>query len=108
MTSTAIEKRRETALKAIKEAFGTEAGEGGITLFIEHHIQELPESYWEQHLGTNTPEAAAVLGLIEFRKSWGEDDLEYFDFTLPGEVTQYVVSVRFDAEGRIEEISMES
>jgi hypothetical protein len=108
MASAEIEKRRSLALEAIKQAFGTEAGEGGINLFVEHHIAEVPESYWTERLGTSAPEPVAVLGLLEFRSSWGEDDLEYFDFTLPGEVTQYVVSVHFDSAGNIEEMSMES
>jgi len=45
------------------------------------------------------------------RSHWGDDDdngLEVFDFTLPDDVTDYVISVRFDANGEVEEISMES
>jgi hypothetical protein len=108
MTTTEMEKRQQIALEAIKQAFGTESGEDSIGLFIEHHMEEIPEAYWTEHLGTSAPDAAAVLGLLQFRSSWGEEDLEYFDFTLPGEVTNYVVSVRFGSSGAIDEISMES
>jgi len=108
MATTDIENRRQLALEAIRQAFGTESGEDSVGLFIEHHMAEIPEAYWANHLGTNNPDPASVLGLLQFRSSWGGDDLEYFDFTLPGEVTNYVVSVHFDSSGRIEDISMES
>jgi hypothetical protein len=108
MANIDIENRRRLALDAIKQAFGTKSGEDSIGLFIEHHIAELPEAYWAEHLGTSTPDPASVLGLLQFRSSWGEEELEYFDFTLPGDVTNYVVSVHFDSSGLIEEISMES
>ena len=43
------------ALEGIKKSFGTEQGEYGIDLFVSHHIEELPKSYWQKHLGTETP-----------------------------------------------------
>lgn len=103
-----IEKRKALAMAAIRQAFGSDAGEENINLFVEHHLEELGQDYWKQHLGTGTPEPAAVLGLLQFDSSWGEGDVEYFDFTLPDEVTNYVVSVHFDSAGDIDEISMES
>ncbi|MCC2606971.1 DUF2004 domain-containing protein [Planctobacterium marinum] len=36
------------------------------------------------------------------------DDSEVYDFTLPDEVTNYVVSVSLDDDGEIEDITMES
>lgn len=50
----------------------------------------------------------SVIGLLVFRSSWGKNDLETFDFTLPGDVTNYVVSVQFDEAGEIDGIDMES
>ena len=100
--------RKKLAQDAIAQAFGTEAGEDSINLFVEHHLEELPQSYWQQHLGIGAPEPKTVVGLLQLRSSWGEDDIEYFDFTLPDEVTNYVVSVHFDSEGAIDGISMES
>jgi antitoxin component HigA of HigAB toxin-antitoxin module len=108
MATNKIAERQRLALEAIKQAFGTEAGEDSINLFVEHHLAELPEAYWKEHLAIASPDPGAVLSLLQFRSSWGEDDLEHFDFTLPGEVTNYVVSVRFDSAGNIDEISMES
>lgn len=108
MTPSEVEKRTKLALDAITQAFGTEADEFGATMFVQHHLEELPGSYWQQHLGTDKPAPAAVLGLLELRSHWGDEDLEHFDFSLPGEVTDYVISVRFDDTGKVDEISMES
>jgi hypothetical protein len=100
--------RRKLALDAIKQAFGTEAGDDCVNLFVQHHLEELPSSYWQQHLGSGAPEPVAILGLLQLRSSWGEGDIEYFDFTLPDEVTDYVVSVHFDDAGTIDGITMDS
>lgn len=108
MMAVEIERRKTLALDAIKQAFDTEEGEDNVSLFVEHHLGELPQSYWQQHLGASTPEPKAVVGLLQFRSSWGDNDIEYFDFTLPGKVTNYVVSVHFDDSGNIDGISMES
>ena len=88
--------------------FGTTEGEDSVNLFVEHHLEELPQNYWQQHLGSGTPDPKSVMGLLLLHSSWGEDDIEYFDLTLPGEVTDYVISVHFDGEGEIDDISMES
>jgi hypothetical protein len=103
-------KRRETAARAaIKKAFGTANDEFGATLFVSHHLEELESSYWTKHLSTETPEPRLVLDVLELRDHWGEDDeLERFDFTLPEEVTNYVICVRFDDVGEVSEITMES
>lgn len=45
------------------------------------------------------------------RSHWGDEDddgIDTFDFTLPEDITDYVISVRFDEEGQVEEITMES
>ncbi|MUI16138.1 DUF2004 domain-containing protein [Massilia dura] len=34
--------------------------------------------------------------------------MDVFDFSLPDDVTDYVISVRFDDSGEVENISMES
>jgi hypothetical protein len=112
MTSLAseIQRREKLALEAIKSSFGTEDGEFGATMFATHHIEELAPAYWLKHLGTKTPEPKKVLDILQFKEHWGEDEneIEVFDFTLPEEVTDYVMSVRFDKSGSVEEVSMES
>lgn len=107
MSDTEFERRRAAALEAIKDSCGTEAAEYGIDLFVSHHLEDVPQAYWLQQLATATPDASAVIGLLVCR-SWGQDDLEIFDFTLPDNVTNYVVSVHFDEDGEIDDISMES
>jgi hypothetical protein len=103
-----VKEREKLALDAIKKVFGTEAGEDSVNLFVEHHLAELPQNYWVQHLGSESPEASAVINLLELNSSWGDGEIENFDFTLPGDVTDYMVSVHFDESGNIDEISMES
>jgi len=102
------EKRKKQALAAIRKTFGTEDGEDSVDLFISHHLEELPASYWKKRCGSASPKPKAVLALLKFHSAWGERDVENFDFTLPGEVTDYMISVHFDEEGVIDEISMES
>ncbi len=94
------------ALEGIKKSSGKEQGEYGIDEFVSHHIDELPKSYWQKHLGTENPSSEQVIGLLVLRSKW--DDEEVYDFTLPEEVTDYVVSVSFDDDGAIQDIEMES
>ena len=103
-----VERRTKLALTAIKQAFGTEADEYGATMFVNHHLEELPQNYWQERIGTAKPDPVAVLGLLELQSNWGEGEVENFDFSLPGDVTDYVVSVHFDGAGEIDGISMES
>jgi hypothetical protein len=104
--------RREiTARAAIKQSFGTGEDESGADLFASHHLEELEGEYWQKHLGTSRPEPIRILDILELRSHWGDDDdngLDVFDFTLPDDVTDNVISVRFDETGEVEEISMES
>ena len=104
--------RREIAARAaIKQSFGTGEDESGADLFTSHHLVELESEYWQKHLGTSRPEPIRILDILELRSHWGDDDdngLDVFDFTLPDDVTDYVISVRFDETGEVEEISMES
>jgi len=94
------------ALEGIKQSSGTEQGEYGIDEFVSHHLDELPASYWEKHIGTSKPTNEQVINLLILRSKW--EDEEVYDFTLPDDVTDYVVSVSFDEDGLIEDISMES
>lgn len=104
-----IEKREKAAIAVIRSAFDSEDDESGATLFVEHHLEEIEGEYWQKHLGTAKPEPVSVLDILVLRSHWGGDDeIETFDFTLPENVTDYVISVRFDESGQVEDISMES
>lgn len=104
-----IKRRTIAALAAIKNSANDAAS--SVDLFASHHLEELDPSYWKQHTGTPSPSREQILGLLELRSHWGEegeDGIDVFDFTLPGGVTDYVISVRFDEGGEVEDISMES
>ena len=105
-----IASRTQKALDAIQRSFDTDEGEFGVTLFVEHHVAELKGQYWREHLGTDSPTASQVLGLLALSSHWGDEEggIDVFDFALPGEVSDYLLSVRFDGAGEVEEISMES
>jgi len=108
METLEFERRKMLALAAIRQAHGTEAGADSVDFFVAHHLAEMSKGYWLEQLATATPDVAAVIELLVFRSSWGKNDLESFDFTLPGDVTNYVVSVHFDEAGEIDGIDMES
>lgn len=104
-----IARREGVALVAIRAALGTEEDEYGATLFISHHLKDVDAKYWRAHLGIDKPTPAQVFGILRFHRCWGgAEGLAVFDFTLPDDVTQYVISVRFNSAGEVESISMES
>ncbi len=96
----------QKALQDIKKSIGTEIGEYSVDEFISHHLEELPSTYWKANTGVETPTASQVVDLLVLRSKW--DDEEVYDFTLPGEVTDYVICVKYDENGELEDIDMES
>lgn len=107
--NTDIEKQKYIALSAIKRAFGTKEDESGATLFVSLHLSEIKKEYWQNLLGTADPSPAQVLDVLELQSCWGDErGLSTFDFTLPHDVTNYVISVRFNKTGDVAEITMES
>lgn len=104
-----VEQRATAALAAIKSAFGTDEDEYGATLFVSRHLKEIEDSFWEKHLGSSSPEPVSVLGILKLRSHWGGDnEVDTFDFTLPDNTTDYVISVTFDDGGNVADITMES
>jgi hypothetical protein len=103
-------KRRELAARdAIKRAFETDEDEASARLFVSHHLAELDAEYWKRHLSAESPAPRAVLDLLQLRSHWGGDEeMETFDFTLPEDVTNYVICVTFGDEGEVADVSMES
>lgn len=105
-----LARREAAARQAIKNGFDMEDEDSGVAMFVAFHLEELAPGYWQERMGTTRPDPAAVLDILELQAHWGEDgdDMEYFDFTLPGKVTDYVISVHFDGKGKVDEISMEN
>lgn len=108
MNSTEIERRKQVALEAIRRAYGTVADQYGATLFVSHHLSELGAGYWQAHLQAERPEPSQVLSLLTLLSPEEDDDLSQLDFSLPGNVSDYVISVTFDESGAVDEIAMES
>lgn len=74
------------------------------------HLDELEPAYWQAHLKVDRPTPAQVLELLSLRSRGSDDDdnLATLDFGLPGEASNYVLCVRFNEDGEVGEISMES
>ena len=109
MTDRVLKQRTDTARAVMRSSYGTEDGEFGVTLFVSHHLIEIPDSYWEARFQTSAPEPLQVIDSLVLLAHYGGDyDCDTLDFTLPGEVTNYLICVNFDANGEVEDISMES
>ena len=104
-----LQKHVEAARTAIRAAYGAEGDEYGVTLFVSHHLEELEPAYWEEQFETATPEPGRILDALVLRSEFDEvEEIDTLDFTLPGDVTDYVLCVAFDDEGEVADISMES
>ncbi|MDX2214287.1 MAG: bifunctional adenosylcobinamide kinase/adenosylcobinamide-phosphate guanylyltransferase [Oculatellaceae cyanobacterium bins.114] len=103
-----IARRTAAALAAIKQLLSEE--DSAVSMFVSHHVEELDAAYWEKHASTAKPSPKQVVDLLELRSYWSGDgdDGDVFDFTLPGDVTDYVMSVRFDEDGEVQDVDMES
>ncbi|MEM1109342.1 MAG: DUF2004 domain-containing protein [Planctomycetota bacterium] len=110
-----INRRKQLAIKKIHELHGTDEGEYGPTLFASHHLDELDASFWQEHLGTSSPDPEQVLKLLELKpiaesdiKEEGDSAFDSLDFTLPSDITDYVLCVKFNSQSEIENVSLES
>jgi len=85
-----------------------------IGLFVRHHLEEIPAEYWREQFGQANPDSQSVLSLLvpiaDDNDMEDEDETENspIDFSLPGEVTNYVLAVYIDSVGNIDDIAMES
>jgi len=79
---------------------------------MEHHLQEISPQYWQHHTGLTRPEAKQVIELLSTQRFLDfhsvEENDDSIDFSLPENVTDYVLCVSFDEDGNVEDISMES
>jgi len=108
-----IAKLEAVARAHIRAVYGTPGDEYGVTLFVSHHLNEIEASYWLGHVGAVTPEPHQILDLLELKPVEDEVDEEddeaiILDFTLPGGVTNYLISVEFDEAGNVAGVAMES
>ncbi|KJZ19805.1 DUF2004 domain-containing protein [Loktanella sp. S4079] len=98
------------ARNEIKRVFGTPEGEDNVSLFVTHHLDELSSEEWREVCGAGTPSAQQILSSLALVSKWSSQDseiIDIFDFSLPKNTTQYVISVAFDGDD-ISKITMES
>ena len=111
-----VQSREAAARKAIRASCGTEDQVYGVTLFVSHHKEELEPDYWVHTFGEADPSPDIILDALILKSAWSDDDLDgtdgtnpdNFDFTLPGDVTDYLICVCFGDGDEIEDISMQS
>ncbi len=103
-----LSRREVAAREAIAAIHGTAGDELGVTLFVSHHLDEVDSAYWRKHTGSDKPEPQQVLDMLELRTDPEEESMETLDFSLPENVTDYVVCVEFEESGDIVRIAMES
>jgi hypothetical protein len=111
MTQDAFGERCAAALRAIKSLYGKPEGEFGPTLFVSHHLEEVEGAYWQRTVGVARPTPDQVLNSLVLISSWsseGGDNIDVFDFGLPNDASNYVLSVRFQDDGEVADVSMES
>ena len=104
------ENHKQAALIKIRSLYGTPTGEDNVTLFVDHHLAEIEPDYFSKTYGTASPTAHQLLDSLILIGAWSSEDdgnIDVFDFSLPGNVTNYLISVRFAGDD-IQEISMES
>ncbi|WP_065328909.1 DUF2004 domain-containing protein [Tritonibacter mobilis] len=102
--------QESSAREAIKLLIGRPEGDDSVNLFVEHHLSALEADYFSDAYGTPTPEPTKIVDSLVLVDSWSSEDggsLDTFDFSLPENVTNYLLSVRF-VDDEVQEISMES
>lgn len=105
--------REQKARNAIWQSYLQDVGlDNQVRLYVEHHLQEISPQYWQQHTGLTRPEAKQVIALLSTQRFLDfhsvEENDDSIDFSLPENVTDYVLCVSFDEDGNVEDISMES
>ena len=104
------EKREAVARAKLLELLGSEEGEFGSTLFVSHHKEELGSEYWKGEFGEVDPKPEEIIEGLVLVGSWDSEDggnIDTYDFSLPGGVSNYLLSVRF-AGDEISDVSMKS
>ena len=105
------ENREQLARNAMCEALKNQQAEDSVELFIQHHLEEVEAEYWQKHFGTNKPTTEQVLNFLVLNQQGEREELENYDvldFTLPEDITDYVISISFNHQGQVVDISMES
>jgi hypothetical protein len=98
------------ALEKIRSVRGTDEGEYSTDAFVSLHLEELDEQALRSILGEETPTSQNLLDALVLVDAWSSKDngtVDTYDFGLPGDVSNYLLSVRFDGDVPIS-VAMES
>jgi hypothetical protein len=104
---------------AARTALSRDASEGGedapTQLYVEHHRDELPDADLERVFGSKNRDlvdASSVLSkLLLVRVGLYPQNAEYqllLDYSIGPEITDYLLCVAFDAEGKLHALDLES
>ena len=96
------------AVNAIRQHGHESVDYPAIKQYIEHHLDELDDAYWLSHTDTDNPSSDDVLEIMVADTTWSDNGDTIVDCTLPGGVTNYLLSVRLNASGQCTGIEMES
>ena len=103
--------QKTLAFEKIQSLYNTPEGAFGPTLFVSHHLEEFEPTDWLRNLKISEPTAKQILKSLVLIDEWSSNDdevIDTFDFSLPNEMTNYLLSVRFKNRKEIESVSMES
>lgn len=104
--------KEKAGLTAILEthAANEKNEENSVVLFASHHLAELDAESLEAATGQAKPDQKTLLSKLVLLDSWTDEDTgtHVMDYTLPNDVTNYLLSVKYDAAGTLIEIEMES
>lgn len=108
-----FKEREQKAKNAILQSYLQDTAlDNQVRLYVEHHLQEISPQYWQKHTGLTRPNAKQVIELLSTKRFLNfhsvEENDDSIDFSLPENVTSYVLCVAFDEDGNVEDISMES
>lgn len=110
MDASELKQHQEIARAKIKSLYGTPEGENGPTLYVSHHLEEIEAEYWIKEFSVEKPDPRQILDALVFDHSWSYNDDgidDVFDFTLPNNITNYVLGVYF-VNGEVASVEMES
>ncbi|MFK4048840.1 DUF2004 domain-containing protein [Acinetobacter venetianus] len=106
-----LQQREKLARAAMQLALEDQQAEDSVDLYIQHHLEEIETEYWVKHFGTPSPTPLQVLDALVLEHEGDDEEIEAYemlDFSLPDQVTNYVICVSFDSHGQVIDISMES
>lgn len=78
-----------------------------IELYIEHHLEEISKEDWEKIFG-KVPNQDEFIDLLELQSSYEYEGFVFYDYSLPNNLTDYVICIKTDKNNKLIEISMES